>query len=86
MNTMILDAIIGGETPNLDLLNAIDPEAISPELIYQTAAKIETLNQATVLWNWIDAQDDPEPLWEMMMLGAPWAFRDGSPNSIRFTY
>ena len=86
MNAMILDAIIGGETPNLDLLHSIDPEAISPELIYQTAAKIETLNQATVLWNWIDAQDDPEPLWKEMMNGAPWVFRNGSPNSIRFTY
>ena len=83
---MILDSIIGGETSNLDLLNAIDQEAISSELVYQTAAKIETLNQATVLWNWIDAQDDPEPLWESMALGAPWAFRDGSANSIRFTY
>ena len=86
MNTMILDAIIGGETLNLAVLSAIDPEAISSELVYQTAAKIETLNQATVLWNWIDEQEEPEPLWEMMMLGAPWAFRDGSANSIRFTY
>ena len=86
MNTMILDAIIGGQTPNLDLLHAIDPEEVSPKLVYLAALKIGNLQEATVLWNWIDEQDDPEPLWEMMMKGSPWAFRDGSPNSIRFTY
>lgn len=49
--------------------------------------KLKSLYQATKLWNWIDHQENPEPLWGAMRQAAPWAFRDPSDaNSIEFTY
>lgn len=46
-----------------------------------------TLIQSTRLWNWIDQQANPEPLWEIMLREVPFVFRDADDtNSIRFAY
>jgi len=51
------------------------------------------LKDATRLWNWIDEQDNPEPLWSVMLAALPWAFSKPQGelfhhrvNSMRFTY
>ncbi len=49
--------------------------------------RITTQQEATRLWNWIDLQDEPEPLWAIMLIQLPWAFDDRrDPNTIRFEY
>lgn len=49
--------------------------------------KIRSLKNATRLWNWIDHQDEPEPLWCIMTGLVSWAFDDpNDPNTVRFTY
>ena len=43
--------------------------------------------QLTRLWNWIDCQEEPEPLWAIMTRMVPWAFRNPvNPNTMEFTY
>lgn len=46
-----------------------------------------TLWHATRLWNWIDYQEEPEPLWAIMRQMLPFVFEDARySNSIYFTY
>jgi len=48
-------------------------------------AATQQQRHASRLWDWVDAQACPEPLWDIMMRELPWAFADNSsPNSIRF--
>lgn len=47
---------------------------------------IATNKDASKLWNWIDHRSNPEPLWAIMQVKTPWAFRDvDNANSIHFT-
>ena len=38
--------------------------------------KLNTRREASRLWNVIDHQVDPEPLWDAMLARVPWAFSD----------
>jgi hypothetical protein len=49
-------------------------------------SKVHTQHQATHVWNWIDHQDNPEELWDIMMEVLPWAFYGPSPNHFMFVY
>jgi hypothetical protein len=55
--------------------------------INRVMAKVNSLRNATRVWNWIDSQANPEPMWAAMLVAMPWAFRDQDDvNSIIFTY
>lgn len=42
---------------------------------------------ASQIWNMIDREDEPEPLWAEMARVIPWAFENPSnANSIKFAY
>jgi hypothetical protein len=56
------------------------------ERVARIAAKCSTAQQATRLWNWIDAQPEPEPLWLAMLAAAPRWFETIDVNSIHFAY
>jgi hypothetical protein len=46
----------------------------------------QKLIKATRLWNEIDCEDNPEPLWNVMQRLLPFAFYGKSANEFRFTY
>ena len=55
--------------------------------VFDLCLTITSRKNATRLWNHIDHQPDPEPLWQIMLDMLPWAFaRRGSVNSIILEY
>ena len=53
--------------------------------VERICSKVNTQRSAARLWNVIDHQNEPEPLWSIMRAMVPWAFDDGRcSNSIRF--
>ena len=65
----------------------INKNTIKTAFVGFACKRIKTLKLATMLWNWIDDQKEPEKLWDIMKKVIPWAFFDkGDSNSMKFTY
>lgn len=55
--------------------------------VERLARRLRSQYDVTRLWNWIDHQPIPEPLFDVLLIACPWAFCDPHDvNSVRFEY